>query len=484
MLRVDREPSLNIACVGAGYVGGPTCAVIAHKCAHHRVTVVDISEERIAAWNSDELPIYEAGLSDIVKECKGRNLFFSTDVDGAINEADIIFLAVNTPTKANGVGAGFASDLTYLEAAVRRVVKVARRSKILVEKSTVPCRTAESIAQVAAANARPGVHFQVLSNPEFLAEGTAIHDLLHPDRILIGCMPTEDGLKAQELLTNIYAKWIPRKKIIGMHLWSSELAKLAANALLAQRVSSINAISAICEAVGADVGEVATACGQDSRIGPHFLTASVGFGGSCFRKDILNLVYLSNALKLPQVAKYWEQVNLMNEYQQHRFSKRILAALFNTISDKHIAVLGFAFKKGTSDSRESPAINVVSDLLSEGANIRIHDCKVPSKQIFRDLACSLANGRGSVEVCETPYQAAMNAHALVILTDWADYQTLDYKAIYCSMSKPAYLFDGRSIVDEQEVRQIGFDVHIIGRARERSLPRLYQNVLADSRAVV
>ncbi|KAJ3149606.1 UDP-glucose 6-dehydrogenase 1 [Geranomyces variabilis] len=458
------EPQLNIACVGAGYVGGPTSAVIALKCPHHTVTVVDLSEERIAAWNSEQLPIYEAGLAEVVAECRGRNLFFSADVDKAIRDADIIFLAVNTPTKGYGTGAGFASNLTFLETAVRRIAKVATSSKIIVEKSTVPCRTGEIIAEIIAANERPGVTFQVLSNPEFLAEGTAIHDLLHPDRILIGSMPTKEGLRAQEVLTSLYVNWIPHDKIIPMNLWSSELTKLAANALLAQRVSSINALSAICEATGADVSEVAIACGKDSRIGSQFLSAGVGFGGSCFRKDILNLVYLSNCLNLPDVANYWEQVIKMNEYQQHRFSKRILSTLFNTLSDKTIGVLGFAYKNGTGDTRESPAATIVSDLLREGAHLRIHDCKASQKQIMADLAARLTLRRGSVDVCPTAYEACKDAHALVILTDWPEYRNLDYSKIYRGMSKPAFLFDGRLMVNVMQIREIGFDLHVIGKS--------------------
>ncbi|KAI8586037.1 UDP-glucose/GDP-mannose dehydrogenase family, NAD binding domain-containing protein [Geranomyces variabilis] len=460
----SEDPPLNIACVGAGYVGGPTSAVIALKCPHHTVTVVDLCEERIAAWNSAQLPIYEAGLAEVVAECRGRNLFFSTDLDKAIINADIIFLAVNTPTKCYGTGAGFASNLTFFETAVRRIAKVATSSKIIVEKSTVPCKTGEIIAEIFAANERPGVSFQVVSNPEFLAEGTAIHDLLQPDRILIGNMPSKEGLKAQEVLTSLYANWIPRDKIIPMNLWSSELTKLAANALLAQRVSSINALSAICEATGADVSEVAIACGKDSRIGSQFLSAGVGFGGSCFRKDILNLVYLSNCLNLPNVANYWEQVIKMNEYQQHRFSKRILSTLFNTLSDKTIAVLGFAFKKGTGDTRESPAATIVSNLFKEGAQVRIHDCKASQKQIMADLAARVELQCGSVDVCSTAYEASKDAHALVILTDWPEYRNLDYSKIYRGMSKPAFLFDGRLMVNVRQIREIGFDLHVIGKS--------------------
>lgn len=359
--------------------------MIAYKCPHIQVTIVDLNADRITAWNSDNLPIYEPGLDDVVFACRGKNLFFSTEVDKAIQEADLIFVSVNTPTKKSGIGAGFAADLAYVESATRRIAQVATSPKIVIEKSTVPCRTAESMRAILEANSHNGIRFDILSNPEFLAEGTAIQDLMHPDRVLIGSLQTTEGLKAQEALADVYSNWVPREKIITMGLWSSELSKLAANALLAQRISSVNALSAICEATGADVDEVAYACGLDTRIGPKFLKASVGFGGSCFQKDILNLVYLSESLHLPEVAEYWRQVVVMNEYQKSRFSERIVRRLFSTITNKHLAVFGFAFKKNTGDTRESAAITIVKQFIQENANIHIYDPKVEDDQIHMDL---------------------------------------------------------------------------------------------------
>lgn len=461
-------PVKNICCIGAGYVGGPTCAVIAYKCHDIKVTICDISDQRIEAWNSDKLPIYEPGLEEVVFSRRGKNLFFSTDVDKHIQEADLIFVSVNTPTKKSGLGSGMAADLAYVEAATRRIAKVATTSKIVVEKSTVPCRTAESMRSILEANCSQNVKFDILSNPEFLAEGTAISDLLNPDRVLIGSLQTESGINAQKDLVNVYAHWISRENIITTNLWSSELSKLAANALLAQRISSINALSAVCEATGADVDEVAYACGRDTRIGSKFLKASVGFGGSCFQKDILNLVYLSTQLNLPEVADYWKQVYTMNEYQKSRFVQKIISTLFNTITNKRIAILGFAFKKDTGDTRESAAITLIKKFLQENAHIAIYDPKVEEEQIFFDLSePGVVDIRKvleeKIEICSTAYEAAKGADAVVVVTEWDEFRELDFKAIYNGMNKPAFVFDGRLILNAHLLREIGFKVHVIGK---------------------
>ena len=351
----------KICCIGAGYVGGPTMAVIAQKCPHIKVTVVDLNAERIAAWNDsnvDNIPIYEPGLSEIVRETRNRNLFFSTDVDTAIDEAEMIFISVNTPTKTYGAGKGMASDLKYIELCARQIAKIAKTDKIVVEKSTLPVRTAEAIKSILD-NTGNGVKFQILSNPEFLAEGTAVSDLLNPDRVLIGGDPSEEGQRAIQKLVAIYSKWVPNQQILTTNLWSSELSKLTANAFLAQRISSINAMSELCEKTGADINEVAKAIGMDSRIGPKFLKASVGFGGSCFQKDILNLVYIAKSFGLNEVADYWEQVIVMNDHQKDRFAKNIITTLYNTISGKKIAFLGWAFKKDTNDTFVSGTLLII-----------------------------------------------------------------------------------------------------------------------------
>ncbi|GAA5914754.1 UDP-glucose 6-dehydrogenase [Sporobolomyces salmoneus] len=458
----------KIACIGAGYVGGPTCSMIAHKCPHIQVTIVDVNADRIAAWNSDHLPIYEPGLEEIVKKCRGKNLFFSTEIDQAIIEADLIFVSVNTPTKKSGVGAGYAADLFYVELCTRRIASVATSSKIVVEKSTVPCRTAQSMRTILEANSRPGLRFDILSNPEFLAEGTAIKDLDAPDRVLIGCLSTEEGKAAQKALVDVYANWVPREKVVTTGLWSSELSKLAANALLAQRISSINALSAICEATGADVDEVAFACGLDSRIGSKFLKSSVGFGGSCFQKDILNLVYLSESLHLPEVADYWRQITTMNEYQKRRFAQNVVSSMFNTITNKKLAVLGFAFKKDTGDTRETPSATVCRFFRQESAKISIYDPKVPEKQIYLDLTEPGVSDdteavKKQVTVCQSAMEACVGAEGICVLTEWDEFKSLDWKSIYDSMSKPAMVFDGRGILDSEGLRKIGFKVHTIGK---------------------
>jgi UDPglucose 6-dehydrogenase len=438
-------------------------AMIAHKAPDIRVTVVDMNAERIASWNSDALPIYEPGLEGIVRECRGRNLFFSVDVRAAIKESDLIFVAVNTPTKTYGVGAGRAADLRFVESVARTIAEVADSPKIIVEKSTIPVRTAETIKDILAANATTrGLVHAVLSNPEFLAEGTAIADLLNPDRVLIGGERTPAGEAAVRNLVDVYARWVPRERIITTNLWSSELSKLVANAFLAQRISSINAISALCEATGADVDEVANAIGRDSRIGPKFLKASVGFGGSCFRKDILNLVYLCETFGLPEVGAYWDHVVRMNEWQKQRFSARIVKTLFNSVADKRIAVLGFAFKKDTNDTRESAAIAVVRELLAEQAQVVVYDPKVSEAEIRRDLQAVGADGR-RLSVVGSAYAAAEGAHAVAVVTEWDEFRTLDFARIYQAMTKPAFVFDGRNILPADRLRELGFRVYAIGR---------------------
>ncbi|UQD56107.1 UDP-glucose 6-dehydrogenase [Flavobacterium sp. K5-23] len=458
----------KICCIGAGYVGGPTMAVIAQKCPHIQVTVVDLNEERIAAWNDENvenIPIYEPGLDKIVAEARGRNLFFSTNVDQAIDEAQIIFISVNTPTKTYGKGKGMAADLKYIELCARQIARVSKSDKIVVEKSTLPVRTAEAIKSILD-NTGNGVQFQILSNPEFLAEGTAVTDLLNPDRILIGGDSSEEGQKAIQALVDVYSNWVAKDKILTTNVWSSELSKLTANAFLAQRISSINAMSELCEKTGADVNEVAKAIGMDSRIGSKFLKSSVGFGGSCFQKDILNLVYIAKSYGLNEVADYWEQVIIMNDYQKRRFSNTIVKTLYNTVADKKIAFLGWAFKKDTNDTRESAAIYVADDLINEQANIAVYDPKVSGKKVLADLdyletRSSEKNKKGIVSF-EDPYLACKDAHAIAVLTEWDEFKGYDWKRIYESMQKPAFIFDGRNILNRSEMESIGFIYQGIG----------------------
>ena len=449
----------NILCIGAGYVGGPTMAVIADQCHDVNVTVVDINSARINAWNSDELPVFEPGLKEVVLRRRGKNLFYSTDIPAAIKQAELIFVSVNTPTKTFGEGAGRAADLQYLEKTARSIIEHADSDKIIVEKSTLPIRTAQALARVLSSNEK-GIKFQILSNPEFLAEGTAIDDLQHPDRVLIGGLnDTPEARAAMEELISIYARWVPREKIITTSLWSSELSKLVANAFLAQRISSINSVSALCERTGANVDEVAYAVGRDSRIGAKFLKAGVGFGGSCFKKDILNLVYLCDYYGIPEVARYWEQVVAINDFQAVRFVRTMLGAMFNTVADKKIAVFGFAFKSDTSDTRESPAIAVCTKLLNEQARIAIHDPKALANARI-DLKDAPAD---RIEFCPDPYEAADGAHALVFLTDWKCFRELDFKRMYRSMRHPAFLFDGRNFLDHKALFDLGYHVYPIGR---------------------
>lgn len=456
-----KSPSLSICCLGAGYVGGPTMAMIAAKCPDIRVTVTDPNEARIAAWNTDVLPVYEPGLLEVVESARGRNLFFSTDIKGSIREADIIFVSVGTPTKTYGKGAGRAADLKYIESAARMIAEVAEGPKIIVEKSTLPVRTASALLTILRSNSTKA-EFQVLSNPEFLAEGTAIEDLENPDRVLIGGEQTPDGLAAIEKVVEIYARWVPREKILTTNLWSSELSKLVANAFLAQRISSINSISALCEATEADVDEVARAIGRDSRIGAKFLKASVGYGGSCFQKDILNLSYLCEHFGLPEVAEYWASVVKINDWQKSRFSTRIIRDLFNTVSDKHIGILGFAFKKDTNDTRETAAIAVCRDLLAEGAKVYVYDPQVSEKQICAEVLGTAENS--NLIVVKSAIEACQGAHGVAVLTEWDEFKTLDFQKIYEGMLKPAFLFDGRNILPHQKLKDLGFRVFAIGKS--------------------
>jgi len=458
----------NICCIGAGYVGGPTMSVIAQQCPDIRVTIVDINEARIAAWNGEDLsklPVYEPGLAEVVAEARGRNLFFSTDIDKAIDEAQMVFISVNTPTKTYGKGKGQAADLKYIELCARQIAAVAKDDKIIVEKSTLPVRTAEALKSILH-NTGNGVNFHILSNPEFLAEGTAIADLLSPDRVLIG---GEDA-EAVEALVSVYSRWVDRSRILTTNLWSSELSKLTANAFLAQRVSSINAISELCEKTGANVDEVARAIGTDSRIGPKFLKASVGFGGSCFQKDILNLVYIARSYGLQEVADYWEQVILMNDHQKRRFADNIVQTLYNTVSGKKIVFYGWAFKKDTNDTRESAAIYVADALLGEEAEITIYDPKVPAEQVYRDLdylgTRSPEENRRLVTVITDPYEAASDAHAIAVLTEWDEFKTYDWQRIKEDMMKPAFVFDGRKLLSDINLLGLGFKYYAIGKSND------------------
>lgn len=458
----------SICCIGAGYVGGPTMTVIAHKCPHIKVTVVDINPERIARWNAEnleELPVYEPGLAELVQQSRGKNLFFSTEVEKAIDEAEMIFISVNTPTKTYGKGKGQAADLKYIELSARTIAKVATGDKIVVEKSTLPVRTAQALKSILE-NTGNGVKFEILSNPEFLAEGTAIEDLLNADRVLIGGDNTPSGQAAKDALSAIYEQWLPKERILQTNVWSSELSKLVANAFLAQRVSSINAISALCEKTDANIGEVARAIGQDSRIGPKFLKASVGFGGSCFQKDILNLVYIAKSYGLDEVADYWEQVILMNDYQKRRFADRIIRTLYNTVSGKKIAFFGWAFKKDTNDTRESAAIYIADALIEERAHITVFDPKVTRAQMLNDLnqlgTRTLEENERYLAVSNDPYQASDAAHAIALLTEWDQFKTLDYERIYEKMLKPAFVFDGRRLLDREQLKSLGFRMYTIG----------------------
>lgn len=447
----------NILCIGAGYVGGPTMAVIAKHCPEHRIVAVDINKEKIAAWNSNQLPIYEPGLKEIVMETRGVNLFFSTEIEKNIAEADIIFVSVNTPTKTFGRGAGKAADLQYWEKTARQILENSSSSKIVVEKSTLPVRTAVAMESILNSNSKV-LFFDVVSNPEFLAEGTAIRDLEKPDRVLVGGRETPSGGKAIQTIVDIYSHWVPSERIFRTNLWSSELSKLVANAFLAQRISSINAIANLCEKTEADVTEVANAIGADSRIGSRFLRASVGFGGSCFKKDILNLVYLCEYYGLPEVAKYWEQVVKMNEYQKDNFVSKMVASMFNTVAGKRIALFGAAFKANTSDTRESPAFSVCIALLEERAKVVVTD-----PYALKNFQADLKADSKKVDFEPDPYIAAKDSHAIAILTEWPQFAELDYQKIFESMVQPAFIFDGRNILDHKMLYDIGFNVLAVGK---------------------
>jgi UDPglucose 6-dehydrogenase len=460
---------LKICCMGAGYVGGPTMAVIASNCPKIRVCVVDLSQKQIDAWNSPDLPIYEPGLLEVVDKCRGKNLFFSTDIDAEIKKADIIFISVNTPTKTMGIGAGRAANVKNCELCARKIAEVSESDKIIVEKSTVPVRTAHAVRRVLECNDK-GLKFQVLSNPEFLAEGTAIPDLMAPDRVLIGGVQSPEGIKAAETLVSVYANWVPREQILTTNLWSSELSKLVANAFLAQRVSSINSISALCEATGAEVSEITRAVGMDARIGKRFLNSSIGFGGSCFQKDILNLVYLCETYGLHECAEYWNQVIVMNDYQKKRFSEKMVSSMFNTVTGKKIAVLGYAFKKDTGDVRETPSMFVVRDLVLEQAKIHVFDPQVSREDMWMemDYTCNMTEAthpglEAAVTTAPDAYAACDGAHAVAVLTEWDEFKDLDFERIYKSMAKPAFVFDGRNILDHAGLREMGFEVHAIGK---------------------
>ncbi|MBU2526448.1 MAG: UDP-glucose 6-dehydrogenase [Bacteroidetes bacterium] len=459
----------TICCIGAGYVGGPTMAVIAKQCPDIKVIVVDINQARIDAWNDenlDNLPIYEPGLKEVVATARGRNLFYSTNINEAIDEAEMIFISVNTPTKTYGKGKGMAADLKYVELCARNIAEVAKSDKIIVEKSTLPVRTAQAIKSILK-NTTKGLNFEILSNPEFLAEGTAIQDLMHPDRVLIGGDQTPEGKVAIQALVNVYAQWVPKERILTTNLWSSELSKLTANAFLAQRVSSINALSELCERTEADVDEVARAIGMDSRIGSKFLKASVGFGGSCFQKDILNLVYIARSYGLQEVADYWEQVIILNDHQKKRFADKVVSTLYNTVSGKKIALLGWAFKKDTNDTRESAAIYVADHLLNEETQLAVYDPKVKSRKIYADLdelqSRSSEDNLRLLTVESDPYEACQDAHAVLILTEWDEFNTLDWERIYASMKKPAFVFDGRNLLNAEKLLKIGFKYFGLGK---------------------
>jgi UDPglucose 6-dehydrogenase len=447
----------NILCIGAGYVGGPTMTIIANNCPEYKVTVVDISAERINAWNSDKLPIFEPGLLERIQKTRGKNLFFSTEIDRCIDEADIIFVAVNTPTKTFGEGAGKAVDLQFIEQTARRIKENSKSDKIVVEKSTIPVRAAETMANILHSG-NNSVQFEILSNPEFMAEGTGVRDMEAPDRVLIGSKDTPSGIVARDTLMDIYLHWVPKERLVTTNLWSSELSKLVANAFLAQRISSINTIASLCEVTGADVTEVSRAIGMDSRIGSKFLNAGPGFGGSCFRKDILNLVYLCEYYQLNEIGAFWEQVVSLNDFQMERYVKRILQAMFNTLVGKKLAVFGFAFKPDTGDTRDAPAIYICKRLLEEKADLKITD-----PHALDNARKELKGIEGQVSFIEDPYEAVKGAHGIALITEWSLYAQLDYQKIFDKMEKPAFIFDGRNQLDHKALYEIGFNVYPVGK---------------------
>tara|TARA_B100001093_G_scaffold494507_1_gene537999 strand:- start:1442 stop:2827 length:1386 start_codon:yes stop_codon:yes gene_type:complete len=456
----------NICCIGAGYVGGPTMSIIAQKNPKINVYVVDMNANKIAAWNSKNLknlPVFEPGLSKVVKQARNRNLFFSTDVNKYIEKADMIFISVNTPTKISGKGKGYAADLKYVEACAKQIAEVSRSNKIIVEKSTVPVRTSEKIKEILRSN-NSDVDFQILSNPEFLAEGTAMRDLEIPDRVLIGGDDTIKGKKAIDSLVEIYSSWVPKKNILTTNLWSSELSKLTANAFLAQRISSINSLSELCEETGADIEEVSKAIGMDTRIGSSFLKTSVGFGGSCFQKDILNLVYIARSFGLEKVADYWEQILIINKHQRNRFAKNIIGCIKENNLKPRVLILGWAFKKNTNDTRESAAIYVANNLLNENIEIYIHDPKVNRSQVDFDLSNLNPNyDKSLVNFTDDPLMNISEHNIIAIITEWDEFIDYNWKRIYTKIKKPAYIFDGRNILEVEKIRKIGFNYIGIGR---------------------
>ena len=456
----------NICCIGAGYVGGPTMSIIAQKNPKIKVHVVDMNANKIAAWNSENLenlPVYEPGLSKVVKEARGRNLFFSTDINKHIDEADMIFISVNTPTKTSGEGKGYAADLKYVEACAKQIAQVSKTNKIIVEKSTVPVRTSEKIKQILRLN-NSDVDFQILSNPEFLAEGTAMRDLEIPDRVLIGGENTNEGKKAIQSLVNIYSAWVPKRNILTTNLWSSELSKLTSNAFLAQRISSINSLSELCEVTGADIEEVSKAIGMDSRIGSSFLKTSVGFGGSCFQKDILNLVYIARSSGLSKVADYWEQILLINKHQRDRFSNKIVECIKNNNLEPNILLLGWAFKKDTNDTRESAAIYVADNLMKNNIRIDIYDPKVNKDQVDFDISYLNENyDKNLIKFIQNPVLNISNYNLIAIMTEWDEFKEYDWQYIYSKIKKPAFIFDGRNILEVEKIKKLGFNYISLGR---------------------
>ncbi len=458
----------KVCCIGAGYVGGPTMIVFANKCPEVQFKVVDLNLSRIEAWNSEDLtklPIYEPGLDELLKKCRNKNLFFLTDIKSSISEADMIFISVNTPTKQKGIGAGKASDLKWIEASARQIAEYAKGHTIVVEKSTLPVRTAETIKKILQSSYKDineensSKTFSVLSNPEFLSEGNAINDLQNPDRVLIG----GENAFAIDSLVNLYSNWISKEKIIKTNLWSSELSKLAANAFLAQRISSINSISAICEETGADINQVSMAIGKDSRIGEKFLTPSPGFGGSCFQKDILNLIYLCEFYKLNEVANYWQSVLDINNWQKLRISKLVVNKLFGNISEKKISILGFAFKANTNDTRNSPCIDICNKLLEEGANLSIFDPKVKNEKIIQDLNFdSKSFDKGSLDFCNSIEESAVDSHAILILTEWDEFKNINWSKLSKIMKNPSWIFDTRFCTESKEALKAGFNYWRLG----------------------
>jgi len=464
----------EICCIGAGFVGGPTMAVIALKCPEINIKVVDINKQKIKDWNSkdlNKLPIYESGLAEIISKTRGKNLFFSTEIANSINNADMIFMAVNTPTKIKGKGKGYAADLTYVEDCAKQIARHSKSDKIVVEKSTLPVRTAEKIKEILIANNKK-VNFEVISNPEFLAEGTAINDLFKSDRVLVGGDYTESGKNAVDKLVEIYQRWIPDDKILRTNVWSSELSKLVSNAMLAQRLSSINSISALCEKTGANIEEVSKAVAMDSRIGSSYLKPSIGFGGSCFKKDILNLVYIARQYKLNEVAEYWENVIKINSYQTSRIADEIINVI-NKEEKKIITILGWSFKKNTNDSRESASIYLSNRLLSNNFSIKIYDPMVSSSRIKEDIENQMKTSQkdddeilkymNRVNICDDAYLAIEKSNLVVICTEWDEFIKLDWNKIYHKMGTNPWVFDGRNLLDRKKIKKIGFKTFFIGQ---------------------